>query len=86
VPDQSPLLSEALFAVDHVRRLKRLTRYRPVGRSLQRRVRALEDAALRMELEARARSICRWRAQGQAITSPLSTVEFFEEEYVDLQR
>jgi len=54
-----------IFAIDHVRRLKRLTRDRSVGRRLQRRVRALGEAAFRMELEARARFVCHWRAQRQ---------------------
>jgi hypothetical protein len=35
-----------------------------VGRRLQRRVRALEEAALRMELEAKVQSVCHWRAAG----------------------
>ena len=64
--EQSQLLSEAHLAIEHVRRLKRLARQRPVGRRLQRRVRALEEAALRMELEARAQSVCHWRTQGHA--------------------
>lgn len=62
--EQSPLLSEAHLAIEHVHRLKRLTQQRPIGRRLQRRVRVLEEAALRMELEARAQSVCHWRAQG----------------------
>lgn len=61
--EQSPLLSEAHLAIEHVRRLKQLARQRPIGRRLQRRVRALEEAALRMELEARAQSVSHWRAQ-----------------------
>jgi hypothetical protein len=43
--EQSQLLSEAHFAIEHVGRLKRLARQRSVGRRLQRRVRALENAA-----------------------------------------
>jgi hypothetical protein len=43
-------------------------------------VRAMEEAALRMELEARAKSVCRWRAQGQASFSSLTTVGLFEAE------
>ena len=61
--EQSQLLSEAHLAIEHVHRLKRLALHRPVGRRIQRRVRALEEAALRMELEARAQSVCHWRAQ-----------------------
>ena len=84
--ERSQSLSEAQFAIEHVSRLKRLARHRPVGRPLQRRVRALEEAALRMELEAKAQSVCHWRAQGHACSSPMSTVEFFETEYLDRQR
>ena len=84
--ERSQSLSEAHFAIEHVRRLKRLTSQRPVGCPLQRRVRALEEAALRMELEARAKSVCHWRAQGRPSSSPLSTVEFFETEYLVRQR
>jgi hypothetical protein len=83
--EHSQLLSEAHFAIEHVSRLKRLARHRPVGHPIQRRVGALEEMALRMELEARARSVCHWRAQGHASSSPLSTVEFFDTEYLDLQ-
>ena len=61
--EQFQLLSEAHLAIDHVHRLKRLARQRPMGRRLQRRVRAIEEAALRMELEVRARSVYRWRVQ-----------------------
>ena len=82
---QSQLLSEAHFAMEHVSRLKRLTRHRPVGRPFQRRVRALEEAALRMELEAKVQSVCHWRAQGRA-SSPVSILEFVETEYLDMQR
>ncbi len=64
---QSQLLSEAHLAIEHVHRLKRLAQRRPIDRRLQRRVRALEEAALRMELEARARSLCHWRALGQLV-------------------
>src|SRR5262252_5441660 len=62
VLEQSQLLSEAHFAMEHVNCLKGLTRHRPSGRSFQRRVRALEEAALRMELEAKALSVRHWRA------------------------
>jgi hypothetical protein len=64
VVEQYQLLSEAQFALEHVSHLKQLIRHRPVGRRLQRRVLALEEAALRMELEAKARSVFHWRAQG----------------------
>jgi len=70
VLEQSLLLSEAHLAIEHVHRLKRLARQRPIGRRLQRRVRALEEAALRMELEARAQSVSHWRAQGAPQCSP----------------
>jgi hypothetical protein len=86
VLEQCQLLSEAHFAMEHVSRLKQLTRHRPVGRPLQRRVCALEEAALRMELEAKARSVCHWRAQRHQSSSPSSTVEFFETQYLDMQR
>src|ERR1700741_2627688 len=81
VLDQSQLLSEAHFAMEHASRLKRLTRHRPVGRPVWRCVRALEEAALRMELEAKARSVYHWRAQGHPFSSSISTVEFQETEY-----
>lgn len=81
--EQSRLLSEARLAIEHVRRLKRLAQHRPVGRRLQRRVRALEEAALRMELEARTQSVCRWRAQGTHRSRPSTTTGFFEAEYLD---
>ena len=70
--EQSDFLSEAHSAMEHVNRLKRLVRHRPVRRPLQRRVRALEEAALRMELEARALSVRHWRAQRHASSSPLN--------------
>ena len=54
--------------MEHVGRLKRLVRHRPVGRPLQRCVRALEEAALKMELEARALSVRHWRAEGAVST------------------
>ena len=65
--EQSQLLSEAHLAIEHVRRLKRLARRRPVGRRLERRLRALEEVALRMELEAKTQSVCHWRTQGVRI-------------------
>ena len=65
--EQSQLLSEAHLAIEHVRRLKELPRHRPVDRRFQRRVRTLEEEALRMELEARAQSVWNWRAQGSRI-------------------
>jgi hypothetical protein len=71
--------------MEHARRLKRLAQHRPVPRPLQRRVRALEEAALRMELEAKARSVCHWRAQGRAFPGPLPSVRFVEVEYLDGQ-
>jgi len=83
--EHSQILSEAHLAIEHVRRLKRLARHRPISRQLQRRVRKLEEAALRMELEARALSVCTWRAQGYPI-SPLTAGEPFEAEYQDMQR
>jgi len=58
--------------MEHAGRLKRLVRHRSVGRPLQRHVRALEEAALRTELEARAKSVCRWRAQGPRIVTPIA--------------
>ena len=64
--EQFDSLSEARFAMEHVGRLKRLVQHRPIGRPLQRRVRALEEAALRMELQARALSVRHWRSQEQA--------------------
>jgi hypothetical protein len=79
------MLSEAHSAIEHVSHLKRLARRRPVGLPFQRRVRALEEAALRMELEAKAQSVCQWRAQGYS-SSPMPTVEFFETDYLDRQR
>jgi hypothetical protein len=88
VLQQSQLLSEAQLAIEHVSHLKRLAQHRPVGRPLQRRVRALEEAALRMELEARARSVCLWRAQGygsSSLAKPISSVEFSETDYLELQ-
>jgi hypothetical protein len=66
--EQSRLLSEAHLAIEHVRRLKHLTQHRPVGRRLQQRVRALEKAALQMELEAKAQSVWHWRAQPTSTT------------------
>lgn len=60
--------------MEHVRRLKRLVGRRPVGRPLQRRVRALEEAALKMELEARATSVRHWRAQGFAAHRTTTTL------------
>jgi hypothetical protein len=39
-------------------------------------VRALEEAALRMELEARAQSVRHWRAQGTHRFSPMTTAGF----------
>jgi hypothetical protein len=66
VVEQFYSLSKAHFAIDHVGRLKRLARHRPIGRPLQRRIRALEETALRMELEARALTVRHWRAQAQA--------------------
>jgi hypothetical protein len=74
--EQSQLLSEAHLAIEHVRRLKRLTLQRPIGRRLQRRVRALEAAALRMELAARAQSVCHWRAHGD-LSCGLHSAESF---------
>jgi hypothetical protein len=68
--EQFQPLSDAHLAIEHVRRLKRLARQQPIGRRLQRRVRALEEAALRMELEARTRSVCHWRAQGDPAYGP----------------
>lgn len=64
--EQSQLLSEAHLAIEHVRRMKGLVRHRPVGRRLQRRMRALEEAALRMELEAKAQSVSRWRGHASS--------------------
>ena len=69
--EQFQLLSDAHLAIEHVRRLKRLARQRPVGRRVQRRVRTLEESALRMELEARAQSVCHWRAQGGPAYPPV---------------
>ena len=63
-------LSEARCAMDHAGRIKRLVRHRSLGRPLRRHVRALEEAALRMELEAKALSVRYWRAQGHAFPSP----------------
>ena len=80
---QSTLLSEAHFAIAHIRRLKRLVRHRPSARPLQRRVRALEEAALRMELEVKAHSVRRWRAQPHEFFSPMSKVESSKIEYLD---
>jgi hypothetical protein len=60
--EQAGSLSDARYAMEHVVRLKRMLDYRPVGRSVRRRVRALEQAALRMELDARALSVRHWRA------------------------
>ena len=74
----SDILSEAHFATEHVSRLKQLTRSRPLGRPLQRRVCALEEAALRMELEARARSVRHWRAQLDLSVGPMSNVGVLE--------
>jgi hypothetical protein len=59
---QPNALLQAHFAMDHIERLKRLTRHRPIGRTFQRRVHALERSALRMELEAKALSVSYWRA------------------------
>jgi hypothetical protein len=61
--EQSNSLSEAQYAMEHAGRLKRLVRHRSVGRPLQRHVRALEETAMRMELEAKTLSVRRWRAQ-----------------------
>src|SRR5262245_61126759 len=66
VVEQFDCLSKAHFAMEHVGRLKQLVRHRPCGRPLQRHVRALEEAAIRMELEARALSVRHWRAMGHA--------------------
>ena len=82
--DQSQLLAEAHLAIEHVRRLKQLARHRPIGRRLQRRVRALEEAALRMELEAKAQFVGHWRAQGRIVCT-LTTAEPFEAQYLDGQ-
>lgn len=54
-------LVEARCAMEHVARLKRLVRQRPIGRAQQRRMRALEKAVFTMELEARVSSVRRWR-------------------------
>ena len=69
MPKRSVLLSQAHFAIEHVGRLKRLVRRRPPGRPLQRRIRALEEAALKMEVEAKAFSVRRWRAQSHGLSS-----------------
>jgi len=73
---RSVLLSEAHFAIEHVGRLKRLVRLRSPSRPLLRRVRALEEAALRMELEAKALSVRHWRAQSHDSFSPMGHVEY----------
>lgn len=71
--EQSQLLSQAHLAIEHVGRIKGLVRQRPVGPRLQRRVRALEEAALRMELEAKTQSVWRWRGHA----SSRSNIGFF---------
>jgi hypothetical protein len=71
--EQFQALSEARLAIEHAGRLKRLMRHRPIGRRLQRRVRTLEEAALRMELEARAQSVCHWRAPLGGSSQPSSS-------------
>src|SRR5215831_4658311 len=81
--EQSVLLSEAYFAMEHAVRLKRLAQHRPIRRPFQRRVRALEEAASRMELEARALAIRHWRAQPRAFSSPVSNEGFIEMKYLD---
>jgi hypothetical protein len=82
--EQSVLLSEAYFAMEHAVRLKRLAQHRPVGRPFQRRIRALEEAASRMELEAKVLAVRHWRAQPRAFSSPASNVALVEIEYLDL--
>ena len=84
--EQSDLLSEAYFAIEHAVRVRRVAQHRPVRRPFQRRVRALEEAASRMELEAKALAVRHWRAQPRAFTSPVSNVEFVEIEYLDMNR
>jgi hypothetical protein len=84
--NHSVLFSEAQFAIEHAARLKRLIRHRPSSRLLQRRVRTLEEEALRMELEAKARSVCHWRAQSDERASQLPAVEFSEIDYLDAHR
>ena len=83
MPKRSVLLSEAHFAIEHVGRLKRLVRRRPPGHPLQRRVRALEEAALRMELEAKAFAVRHWRAQSHASSSLTTSAELSEIEYLE---
>ena len=65
--EQSQLLSDSHLVMEHVRRLKRLARQRPVGRQFQRRVRELEQAASRMELQVKAQLVCTWRAQSHRV-------------------
>jgi len=84
VIEQSVLLSEAHFAIEHVGRLKRLVRLRPPSRPLQRRIRALEETALRMEVEAKALAVRHWRAQSHASSSLTANVEISEIEYLEL--
>jgi hypothetical protein len=82
----SAILSEAQFAMEHVGRLKHLARHRPSGRAFKRRVRTLEEAASRLELEAKALSVRQWRAQPYKFCSPMSLVEFSEIDYLDGHR
>ena len=80
---QSVLLSEAYTVIEHVGRLKRLVQLRPPSRPLRRRVRALEEAALRMELEAKARSVRHWRAQSHESSRLTTDVGSTEMEYLE---
>ena len=75
MPKRSVLLSEAHFAIEHVGRLKRMVRRRTPNRPLQRRVRALEEAALRMELDPKAFAVRHWRAQSHDLSSLTTSVE-----------
>jgi hypothetical protein len=59
----SVLTSNALTARDHADRAKRLLRMSSVTLPLNRRAGTLEEAAARMELEAKAILLRRWRGQ-----------------------
>jgi hypothetical protein len=57
------LISNALAARDHADRAKRLLRLPQPFPLMKRRAHALEEAATRMELEAKAALLRRWRDQ-----------------------